>query len=325
MERSFEARDSAGRRKKDARRAAYLVWLSACLVVFAAVVLFSLIQPRLKKLRRYTRRGLKWYIEVLHRHPLSGRALTAGLIFTLADVCAQKLAGTEKFSYKRVVKYSLYGFGFMGPFLYGWYSLMHKYAPGDSFLGSVSKALFEQVTLEPTCIFCYIIYDGIYTRKTRREIEHKIRTQFFGLWCKNAMFWVPGNWANYYLGTPDLRVVFANMCSFWWNTYFSVAMAQIAATSAAESGTSASHSRSEVSGAPSGYALQLPSNSDGAGDVARSGVARSYSSKMATSPQPIEPGHAEVGIRAPNDYSLSRASAGSALRGEAVTAPTRVS
>eukprot|EP00183_Erythrolobus_madagascarensis_P003151 CAMPEP_0185850064 /NCGR_PEP_ID=MMETSP1354-20130828/4341_1 /TAXON_ID=708628 /ORGANISM="Erythrolobus madagascarensis, Strain CCMP3276" /LENGTH=284 /DNA_ID=CAMNT_0028550697 /DNA_START=327 /DNA_END=1182 /DNA_ORIENTATION=+ len=149
----------------------------------------------------------------------------------MADICAQKLAGTDKFSYKRVLKYGIYGLCIMGPFLYGWYGLMHRYAPGDSFLGAVSKALFEQLTLEPMCIVGYMIYDGVYTRKTKREVVHKIRAQFFGLWCKNALFWVPGNWANYYLGTPNLRVVFANMCSFWWNTYFSVAMAQIAAKS----------------------------------------------------------------------------------------------
>jgi len=106
--------------------------------------------------------------------------------------------------------------------------MMHRFAPGDSFQGACVKAIFEQCTLEPICIFVYMIYDGIMQRKSVSEIRYNIKTQFFGLWMKNAMFWVPGNFSNYYWGTPELRVVFANMCSFWWNTYFSICMARFA-------------------------------------------------------------------------------------------------
>ena len=45
--------------------------------------------------------------------------------------------------------------------------------------------------------------------------------EFGGLLIKNAMFWIPANFCNYYLATQELRVVFSNLCSFFWNVYFS--------------------------------------------------------------------------------------------------------
>lgn len=79
------------------------------------------------------------------------RAVTAGVIFFLADFSAQKLKG-EAFSSDRLLRYSSFGFFFIGPFLYLWYSLTLRYGPPDTLIGSIEKALFEQVTMEPVCI-----------------------------------------------------------------------------------------------------------------------------------------------------------------------------
>lgn len=109
----------------------------------------------------------------------------------------------------------------MGPFLYLWYALMNEYGPEDDLRGSLLKCLFEQLTLEPICISMYIIYDGIVCRRGWHAVRQKLDTQFFPLLFKNAIFWLPANFSNYYIGTPDLRVVFANLCSLFWNIYFS--------------------------------------------------------------------------------------------------------
>mmetsp|Transcript_2088 Transcript_2088/g.6237 ORF Transcript_2088/g.6237 Transcript_2088/m.6237 type:complete len:289 (-) Transcript_2088:2026-2892(-) len=173
------------------------------------------------------RRGMRWYQSTLRVHPLTSRAITAGVIFFLADFCAQRLKG-EPFKTERLMRYSSFGFFFIGPFLYFWYSLTLRYGPGDSVIGSIEKATFEQVTMEPVCILGYIIYDGVLSRKSPEAIYARCRAEFPGLWCKNAIFWVPCNFANYYMGTPDLRVVFANTCSFFWNVYFSTIVNRVA-------------------------------------------------------------------------------------------------
>lgn len=179
------------------------------------------------------RRCLHWYLRRLHVQPLGTRALTAGAIFFLADLAAQRLSsvisGTSSgrlgggggISVGRLMRYTSYGGLIMGPFLYYWYALMNAYAPRDDMAAALAKCCFEQLTLEPFCIVMYILYDGIVCRRGWRPVVRRCRTAFFPLWFKNAVFWLPANFCNYYIATPDLRVVFSNLCSLFWNAYFS--------------------------------------------------------------------------------------------------------
>lgn len=98
---------------------------------------------------------------------------------------------------------------------------MTHYGPPDDLSGSLLKCLFEQFTLEPICIAMYIVYDAIICRRGVRVVTNTLSQKFLPLWFKNAVFWLPANFANYYIGTPDLRVIFANLCSLFWNIYFS--------------------------------------------------------------------------------------------------------
>lgn len=182
--------------------------------------------------RMVFRTWLRWYLRQLHFSPLGARALTAGFIFFLADAIAQALAlrqlaasGAQskllRFSTARLVRYTAYGFFVMGPFLYLWYSLMEEYGPEDDLSGALQKSIFEQIVLEPVCISGYILYEGVVCRRNMNVTYRKLRTSIWPLWFKNAIFWMPANFSNYYIGTPDLRVLFANLCSLFWNIYFS--------------------------------------------------------------------------------------------------------
>lgn len=173
-------------------------------------------------IRRTCRRLLLIYIHILHVRPLVSRAISAGFIFLSADFIAQRLSSsTAPFDYVRLIRYSSYGLVVMGPFLYLWYSAMHLYGPDDTLVGAAQKALFEQITLEPLCISGYMVWDGAARRRPMAEVCGRLRTQFWGLLLKNAVFWMPANFSNYAAGTPDLRVLYANLCSLFWNVYFS--------------------------------------------------------------------------------------------------------
>lgn len=221
---------------KQSSRALYRALIVATLVLTAIFILYfvashSYTDPQGSlhqyELKRFSRRTLRLYQRQLHLHPLVSRAITAGVIFVIADFLSQLLntprnkSLIDVFSMQRLLRYSFYGLTLMGPFLYVWYMAMHAYGPEDDLRGSLIKCVFEQVTLEPVCIAMYIVYDGIICRKGARAVKRSIIGCFVPLWVKNAIFWLPANFANYYIGTPDLRVVFANLCSLFWNVYFS--------------------------------------------------------------------------------------------------------
>lgn len=178
-------------------------------------------------LHRYVRRLLHNYQRLLHIYPLGLRAVSAGIIFFLADFIAQFLNRPRHksfrscYSFGRNIRYSIYGFLVLGPMLHMWYKFMHRYGPPDTLRGSLLKALIENFTLEPWCIVNFIIYDGIVNRRPLSYVKRTLRLRFFPLWVNQAVYWIPANFSNYYIGTPDMRVIFANMCSLLWNIYFS--------------------------------------------------------------------------------------------------------
>lgn len=177
--------------------------------------------------KRHARRFLHYYQRLLHIYPLASRAISAGIIFFFADLIAQFLNRPKQtpfsstYSFGRNIRYCAYGLLLMGPLLYVWYSLMHRYGPPDTLRGSIQKALIENFTLEPGCIVIYVVYDAIVYRRPFSYVKRTIRTRLFPVWVNQCMFWFPANFSNYYIGTPDMRVIFSNLCSLLWNIYFS--------------------------------------------------------------------------------------------------------
>lgn len=197
---------------------------------------FKILRRNFGFVRRKGRRWLHYYQRLLHVHPLSSRAITAAIIFFFADSIAQILhhnnnkhknanrnrkTFVQVYSLKRAMRYSVYGLIINGPFLFFWYDIMHRFGPPDDFHGSLLKAFFESLTLEPLVVFMYMVYDTILSRKTWWSLKQTFRAKFLAIWFANTIYWLPANFCNYYVGTPDMRVVFANTCSLFWNIYFS--------------------------------------------------------------------------------------------------------
>ncbi len=130
---------------------------------------------------------------------------------------------------------------------------MNAYAPRDDAPAALAKCLFEQITLEPFCIVLYIVYDGLLCRRGWRVIVRRTRIAFFPLWFKNAVFWMPANFFNYYIATPDLRVIFSNLCSLFWNAYFSSKINQTSTTTVKRLSTN--HTGGSSGGSGGGGAL----------------------------------------------------------------------
>lgn len=177
--------------------------------------------------RRSARRTLHDYQRLLHVYPLLSRAITAGIIFLFADTIAQLLNRPRQkpfsttFSPARALRYSAYGLFLMGPFLYVWYDAMHRFGPPDDLHGALLKAVVESLVLEPICLIMYMVYDVVMLRRSLWYLKQNLRRRLFPIWFSNTLYWFPANFANYYVGTPDMRVIFSNTCSLFWNIYFS--------------------------------------------------------------------------------------------------------
>lgn len=204
----------------------------------------------LREWRTSTERNMQAYLYLLDKNPLVTRALTAGLLFFLADLIAQHLNADNKYSgtststgasstdcvdsqdefegerspswvWTRSLRYAGYGLVIVGPFLHWWYELTYRYAPNNSFRWALAKAVFESVTLQPLGIALYMVYDSVVRRRSFTQLRQAAKSKFLLFWSANVIYWGPANFANYYISTQQMRVAFSNSCYILWHIYFS--------------------------------------------------------------------------------------------------------
>lgn len=209
--------------------------------------------------RMSTERNMQAYRYLLDTNPLITRALTTGLLFFLADLIAQYLnadknSGDNSVSsvsssngsitdrtqlgtvdsqdefegerspswiWTRSLRYAAYGLVIVGPFLHWWYELTYRYAPSNSFRWALAKAVFESLTLQPLGIVLHMVYDFVVRRRSYTQLRQTLKSKFLLFWSANIIYWTPANFANYYIGSQQMRVAFSNLCHVLWHVYFS--------------------------------------------------------------------------------------------------------
>lgn len=214
--------------------------------------------------RTSTERNMQAYRYLLDTNLLMTRALTAGLLFFLADLITQYLNAHNKNSgsgsslssslsssgssssitdrtqldtvdsqdefdgerspswvWTRSLRYAAYGLVIVGPFLHWWYELTYRYAPGNSLRWALAKAVFESLTVQPLGIALHMVYDSVVRRRSYTHLRQVVKSKFLLFWSANVIYWTPANFANYYIGSQQMRVAFSNSCYVIWHMYFS--------------------------------------------------------------------------------------------------------
>jgi protein Mpv17 len=183
------------------------------------------------------KRTYNWYLQQCTENALITKSVTAGIINLLGDVLAQKfeafLAGeVVPLKFKRMITFFLCGVLYVGPFVHYWYdALFHlgkwlekKYKASK--LGQVLAQVLTDQTLGvslyfPSYFYVFEILESFVLGRTPSvaRATEKCLGQLNEVLLMQYRIFPITNGFNLAFVPPELRVLFSNIVSIFWNMY----------------------------------------------------------------------------------------------------------
>jgi len=168
------------------------------------------------------------YGSSLEKNPIATKSITAGAIFVLSDLLAQRLEKDDEDNNKstnwtRTISSALVGLLYFGPAAHYWYETIFKLLPGTTLVSTLQKATLGQLLFGPsfTCIFfaTSLIQQGQFSLK---NWLNKIKQDLPGAWVAGLGFWPLVDLVSYSVIPKNWIPLFVNTCSLVWTIYLSI-------------------------------------------------------------------------------------------------------
>jgi protein Mpv17 len=167
------------------------------------------------------------YSTSLEARPILTKSCTAGLIFGLSDVLAQKIERSAdvkvKMDWRRLLSTTLVGLLYFGPAAHYWYEWIFRLIPGTGLTSTLYKAFWGQLLFGPsfTCIFfaANLLQSGEFSLKAW---WNKICNDLPGACLAGVGYWPIVDLISYSVIPVKLIPLFVNMASLVWTVYLSL-------------------------------------------------------------------------------------------------------
>jgi len=201
-------------------------------------------------------RGMRTHaLKISHDHPLLSNAILYGGLYTLAEVCQQKLrankalslvtvsgaAGaihtpsaidrheipsqakslTASTSHHRldlasVKRYAIMGTFVIPPILTKWYHWLDNRFPSTSTRTVLKKLILDQFLLTPWLLAMFFIGMSFLEGGKGRELLSELKQKFTMTFCLDCCYWLPIQALNFLFVPPMFRVVYIGVTTFIW-------------------------------------------------------------------------------------------------------------
>lgn len=190
------------------------------------------------------KRAYNWYLRQCTENALVTKSVTAAIINLLGDILGQKfeafLAGEIRaLNLKRVITFFLCGLLYVGPFVHYWYDILFRLGNylkkkyKTSKLGQVLAQVFTDQTLGVAIYFpsYYYVFEMIESFVLQRtpsmaRATKKCLAQLNELLLMQYKIFPITNAFNMAFIPPQLRVLYSNTISIFWNMYLCTLLAQ---------------------------------------------------------------------------------------------------
>ncbi|XP_031619862.1 protein sym1 isoform X1 [Contarinia nasturtii] len=118
-----------------------------------------------------------------------------------------------------IFTFSLYGTLIMGPTMYVWVRTANVIWPRSGFRYSLSKAITEQFTVDPTLICTFLFVMSILEQKTIDEAKDEVRNKFIDTYKVGAIYWPTVQTINFTFVPLKNQVVCTSFFSMIWSAF----------------------------------------------------------------------------------------------------------
>jgi len=170
------------------------------------------------------------YNVALVAHPLTTKAITAGVIIGAGDSAAQLVErrGTT-FDVVRALRWAFFGLVLQGPWNHYFYQLLDGVlppTPSPFTLRTLEKVGIDQFIQAPIFTIIILVFFAVVEGKGLEFAMNQIKTELPSILVKNWSVFLPATVINIGFCPPELRVLFLNCVFFGWVIYLSLFLNQ---------------------------------------------------------------------------------------------------
>ncbi|KAI8847370.1 hypothetical protein BC829DRAFT_375608 [Chytridium lagenaria] len=171
------------------------------------------------------------YDRILNRRPILTQALSTGALFVIGDIIAQQgveKKGFEKHDIVRTARLAAFGSFVAGPSVAMWYPFLQKSVTFKAPIAALTARVFlDQMLFAPTFIAIFFSFNGLMEGKNVDQVKDKLQKGYMAALYNNWKLWPAVQFANFALVPVLYRSLVVNTVATGWNTYLSVANAEI--------------------------------------------------------------------------------------------------
>ncbi|XP_074588430.1 protein SYM1-like [Curcuma longa] len=170
----------------------------------------------------YARTGfVSWYLGMIDARPVLTKSLTAGSIFTAADLASQMitLSHSDSFDFMRTLRMAGYGTFISGPSLHLWFNFVSRVLPKRDVVTTVKKMALGQLVYGPIMTGVFFSVNAALQGETASEIFTRLRRDLIPTLKSGVVYWPVCDFITFKFIPVRLQPPVSNSFSFIWTIY----------------------------------------------------------------------------------------------------------
>ncbi|ONK59970.1 uncharacterized protein A4U43_C08F12820 [Asparagus officinalis] len=153
--------------------------------------------------------------------PVLTKSLTAGAIFTAADVSSQMvtLKHSDSLDLVRTCRMAGYGMLFSGPSLHLWFNTVSRFLPKRDVFTTFKKMFLGQTVYGPIMTAVFFSINARLQGETAPEIFARLKRDLIPTLVSGVVYWPMCDFVTFKFTPVHLQPLVSNSFSFLWTIY----------------------------------------------------------------------------------------------------------
>lgn len=164
---------------------------------------------------------MDWYLRMIEARPVLTKSVTAGAIFTAADVSSQMitLKPVESLDLIRTLRMAGYGMVISGPSLHLWFNTVSRFLPKRDILTTFKKMFLGQAVYGPIMTSIFFSINAGLQGETGAEIFARLKRDLIPTLVSGLVYWPMCDFVTFKFTPVRLQPLVSNSFSFLWTVY----------------------------------------------------------------------------------------------------------
>lgn len=164
---------------------------------------------------------ISWYLGMIEARPVLTKSITAGLIFTAADVSSQMITLTPSDSFDPIRTLRMAGYGMLisGPSLHLWFNFASKLVPKRDLFSTLKKMILGQTVYGPIMTAIFFSSNAAVQGESGAEIVARLKRDMIPTLINGLVYWPMCDFITFRYIPVRLQPLVSNSFSFLWTIY----------------------------------------------------------------------------------------------------------